>query len=82
MTATAENENNEREFGWLSDAWFCGSPEERCRHCGRPVLFVPVSLELQTCTCGSAAPETDFPAGTNPAARLGTSKTAREDRNT
>jgi hypothetical protein len=67
MTVTVDNKHDEREFGWTPDAWFCGVPDQRCRYCGLPVLFVPYCIEVEACTCD--LPHTED-AGPNPAAAM------------
>jgi len=64
-------ETGENQFGWLPDGWFCGVPDQRCRYCGRPVIFVPASLAIESCTCGV----TNVSPRAKPATRRGANAT-------
>ena len=60
MRTNRECEDSERQFGWLPEPFFCGAPDQRCRYCSLPILFVPSSLEISVCTCGRL-PEAEMP---------------------
>jgi len=38
------------QFEWMPEAWLCGTASEVCRYCGRPVIFPPASLGIESCT--------------------------------
>lgn len=45
--------NDDRQFEWLDQRWYCGVPDGRCRHCGLPEIFPPASLEIEVCRCNN-----------------------------
>jgi len=42
----------EADFDWLLDQWRCG-PTRPCVICGKLAAFVPWTLGIECCTCGS-----------------------------
>jgi len=59
------------QFDWMSNAWFCGTPDQRCPFCLLPVLFTPASLEMERCTCGTIRKTIHLPLRGKTAARIG-----------
>jgi hypothetical protein len=43
------------ESGWQlsywAEAWFCGTADQRCGYCGRPIVFAPTCVGVDACVC-------------------------------
>ena len=63
MNTRTNSETRESEFDWIPEYCLCGSPDQRCAYCGRPVIFAPACIGLDACTG-------DHPAETNASQQL------------
>src|SRR5208283_722916 len=45
---------NEEDLAWADERWWCGTPDQRCRFCGKLVSFAPDSLQIDRCLCDRA----------------------------
>jgi len=48
-----QDEMEGRQFDWMPESWWCGTPDQRCQFCGLPLLFAPAFLSIQSCQCNS-----------------------------
>jgi hypothetical protein len=49
------------EIAWADERWWCGTPNEWCRFCGKLVSFAPECLQIDRCQC-DRAPGAEIPA--------------------